>query len=495
MMTDAATEDPRDEAVELSAGEVESGAAAAGGATEAAGDIEGGSAEAGHDGADAGAGARGGNGKGDSERRSGRRRSALGALGALAVMAAMAAGAVLIYWAFDDDDARSTTDYYTVRGLADDGAGWFASSAHGAAGEASGPWPRGGGCKFDEPDADGRFGGWPCNGGKRPSDSDATGESDRSKGGEKGGEKGGGGLAGDSAWKDCSVVARLPRQVLWACPRAGFDTEGDRLRFDGDDRRGRWSDGWRGRGSRDSDGARGDRFDGGEPFAGEMWGIPGPGWSGGALTPFGLGDFLWAQPPGANGGWAPWAPGPAHPFGWGPGGGGGWFNYAPFADGAPAWPSPWLSPDGGVEVLPPADGRWLDGGPSSHEGRADGFGLGLGGLDFLVGWILELLSDPEALSGLLDGLGGMVLGDDGPLADLFDLDGLFGGLPDTEGDVEGLFDPDGPLADFFDPDGPLADLFDPDGPLADLFDPDGPLGDVRAGATVEGGPASARSSA
>jgi len=193
----------------------------------------------------------------------------------------------------------------------------------------------------------------------------------------------------------------------------------------------------------------------------------------------------------------PGVPGAADPFAWGWGGDSGWFGYAPFDEGGPARPSPWPGPEEG-------DGFWsYEGdGPGVLGDYSGGLGLGLGGWDVLVMWIMELLSDPEVLSELLDSLDEL-LGEDGPLQGLLGsdglLDGLLGseGLEGFEGDGEGLFGPGGP----FGPGGLLDGLLGSEGlegfegDAEGLFGPGGPFGELMDGAADEEVPTPTRSSA
>lgn len=461
MTSDAAAHDPQDEAVEVSAGEIESGGDAAGETAGAGGGVAAGSAADDHAAEDAGADVRG-DGDGGSDGRSGRCRTSVIVVGALAAMAAMAAGAVLIYWAFDDDGAGREA-----------GAGerWFA----------------------DEPGRDGRdrgddrherFGG----GGDSGIALDAAAGT-RKGGGryldgegidrlapEPGGAKGDGALTGEGVSKDCRTVARLPRHVLLACPRDGFDG-GD---F------GPWA------------------YRRGDPFAPGLDGGPGA-WSGEGGKDFGFPDGKdgprrfdrndgWGWP----GGWHGW--GPKGSFGFDFGGGGGYrFDGAePFGgeigpreffggDWFPAPGSEWTEPSPRTCTF-----EWSD--PSGESGRAfggdcldlfdgiegpEGFGDGSG--------VPEGGFDPEALDGLIPPelleewfgrLFGSILG--GPVGEL-DAEGLGGSMPPepTEEMFEDMLGSIlGDLFDGFDLEG-----FDPGG-LGFGFDPEA-LGDLIPGELIE----------
>lgn len=178
---------------------------------------------------------------------------------------------------------------------------------------------------------------------------------------------------------------------------------------------------------------------------------PSGGWS--PPDPFGPRGGWFAGPDRAPfGPLGGWSAGPDDgPFGWfGPGGG--WFSSP---EGGPALPpGGWLGPRADDDDDDHAD-------ESPHFGYAPlnplddlpEFGLGVGGVgDVLVMLLAELLSDPEDLPELLDGL-----------AELLGEDGLLSGLFGFEGET---FEPDGFGGELFGPDG----LFGPEGPLSGLFD-------------------------
>lgn len=242
------------------------------------------------------------------------------------------------------------------------------------------------------------------------------------------------------------------------------------------------------------------------------FGIPG---APGAAVPFAKGWGGESGSPlrgfGSDGGWfghAPFADGRrALPVPWagrGFDGGSGWFGYAPFDEGGPAWRgrgfdgdeggpalrAPWPGLGHGddyAEEHRPGEELWREDGRWSDDRDGDASGFGLGGLEVLLMWLFELLSDPEMLSGILGLLDGLPGGD-----------GSLGGLFGFDGEPDGLFGPDGPLGGLleFEGDGEFPDgLFDPDGPLGELFGPDGPFGDLLDGATVEEPPLPGRTAA